>query len=145
MGVIISTDLASALADATAAAIDADAAAGTIEVYDGPLPADVASAGSDTFLLSISLAYPCMTGPPTDGVADFNVSGPLTGTVLADGVPGYFIIWSNGGTAIQIGKVGVAGDPDADVITDGTGTPNPWVTGELVEIGASTLTMPTSG
>lgn len=143
MGVVLSNAVASSLADAVAAAIDADAAAGFMEVYTGTLPTDISLVGTlgDTLLLSINLAYPAMTGPATDGVADFDVSAPPSATVAADGSPGYFVIWSNGSAPIQMGKVGLYADPDADMVVDSL----TWLTGESVEMNASTLTMPTGG
>lgn len=137
MGVVIPTDLATTMADAAVAAIDAGGAAAVVRVYDGLLPVDL-DPGTDTLLLELALNYPSGPGS-TDGVTDFDVSPVPEGTVLADGTPGYFIIFTSADVAAQGGEVGLYADPHADMVADSV----VWVTGETVDLTAATLTMPT--
>lgn len=137
MSTVIPTTLASTIADAAVAAIDAGGAAATLSVYVGVLPTDL-DPGTDTKLLDLVLNHP-VAPASVDGVATFDISTVPEGTVLADGTPGYFIIFDSTGTAAQGGQVGLAADPAADAVADSV----TWLTGETVDLGASTLTMPT--
>lgn len=137
MSIIIPTTLATTIADDVVAAIDAGGAAATLSVYEGTLPTDL-DPGTDTKLLDLVLNYPSAPGS-TDGVTAFDVSPIPEGTVLADGTPGYFIIFTSASVAAQGGVVGLSSNPDADLVVDST----TWVTGETVDLTAGTLTMPT--
>lgn len=139
MGVIIPAALASTLADDAIAAIDAGGAAATIKIYAGTLPADL-NPGTDVELLELTLAYPAAPGS-TAGVATFDVTTPPSGTVLADGTPGYFLVVTSTPTVALGGVVGITGDPAADL----TFASVTWITGETVTLDAGTLTMPTTG
>lgn len=137
MSLVIPAGLATSIADAAIAAIDAGGAAAVIRIYEGILPNDL-DPGTDTLLLGLTLAYPSAPGA-TDGVTDFDVTTPPEGTVLADGTPGYFIIFTSVDVAAQGGQVGLYSDPDADM----PATSLTWLAGETVDLTAGTLTMPT--
>jgi hypothetical protein len=139
MGVVIKDWLASSVTDAVVAAFDYGAAAATLAVYVGSLPADL-DVGADVQLLQVTLADPS-AGPADDGVATFDVSTPIEGVVSADGVPGYLIIFDSDGGPVLGGNVGLASNPEADAVTDSL----TWLTGETVSLDAGTLTTPLSG
>lgn len=138
MGAVIPTTLATALADAAIAAIDAGGLAARIAVYAGTLPTDL-DPGADVLLLELDLAYPSAAAAVA-GVATFDVTPAPEGTVLADGTPGYFIIFDSDDVAANSGKVGLYADPDADLVVDSL----TWLTAETVSLDVATLTMPTS-
>jgi len=127
----MSPTAASACADAFDAQIDAGAAAGTLSIYTGDMPADTATAPTGTLLVTFTLADPAV-GTATDGVADWDTTG-LTENALADGTAGWYRLADSDGNVVRDGTVGTAG---TEIVFDSV----TWVTGEPVTLATGTTT-----
>lgn len=133
MALQLSAALASDLADAVTAAVDAGAGAGYINVYTGTLPTDLDPTG-DTLLAEFPLTDPAAAAAVA-GVATWDVDPDIADTVLASGTPGYFLVFDSNDLAVFGGSVGTSGHPmNFDSVS--------WVMGGTVTLTTGTLTAP---
>lgn len=109
MALQLSSALASALADAVTAEVDAGSGAGAIEIYEGTLPTDL-DEDTDTLLAEFTLADPAAAAAVA-GVATWDLDPDLSDTVLATGTAGYFLVKDSDGTAVFGGSIGTSGNP----------------------------------
>lgn len=135
MALILSDDLATALADAVTAAVDGGAAAGYINVYSGTLPVDLDPTG-DTLLAEFPLVDPA-SAAAVAGVATWDFAPDISDTVLATATAGYFLVFDSDDAAVFGGTVGTSG---ADMNFSSVS----WVTGGTVTLTDGTFTQPTS-
>lgn len=116
--------------------IDAGAAAGTISIYDGAMPADANTAiGTQTLLATLTFSDPAF-GDAVDGVA---TAGAITSDASADatGTASWARIADSDGNAVADVDVGASGD-GATVTLNTTAI----TAGGEVELTAFTVTMP---
>lgn len=133
MAIQLSSALASDLADAVTAAVDAGAAAGSIKIYTGTLPVDLDPTG-DTLLAEFALVDPAAAAAVA-GVATWDFDPDLSDTVLATGTAGYFLVFDSNAVAVFGGSVGTSGHPmNFDSVS--------WVIGGTVTLTTGTHTMP---
>lgn len=131
----LSDALASAMADAITAEVDAGAGAGSIKVYTGTLPTDLDPTG-DTLLAEFTLADPAAAAAAA-GVATWDFDPDLSDTVLATGTAGYFLVFDSDAVAVFGGTVGTSGQ-------DMNFASVSWVSGGTVTLTTGTVTQPTS-
>lgn len=136
MAISISSALATAMADAVTAQVDAGAAAGTLKVYTGAKPATVATAASGTLLATFTLADPSAAAAAA-GVAAWDFTPSITATVAATGTAGWFRVADSNGNAVFDGTVGTTG---ADLNFSAVA----WTSGGTVEITSGSTTEPLS-
>jgi hypothetical protein len=122
---------ASACADAFDAQIDAGAAAGTLSIYTGDMPADTTTAPTGTLLVTFTLPVPAVAAAVA-GVAAWDTTG-LTQNALADGIAGWYRLADSDGNVVRDGTVGLT---SADIIFDSIA----WVTGEPITLATGTTT-----
>lgn len=104
----------SGIADSVVDAIDAGAAAGTVEIRSGSQPADADDADAGTLLATVTLADPAF-GAASAGVATASASATVQGT--AAGTAGHFRVKDSNGNKVLDGSVGTSG---ADMIVNTT-------------------------
>lgn len=127
----MSPAVASVLADAFDAQIDAGAAAGTIDIYTGGMPADTATAPTGTLLVTFTLVDPAVAAA-VDGVAAWDTTG-LTENALADGTAGWYRLSDSDGNVVRDGTVGTTG---TEIVFDSIA----WLTGEPITLATGTTT-----
>lgn len=134
MALIYSPDLATALADAVIAQVDAGSSNGYINVYTGTLPTDLDPTG-DTLLAEFVLADPAAAAAVA-GVSTFDFDPDLTDIALASGTAGYFIVFDSDDNPVFGGTVDTAGgDINFSAVI--------WVLGGEVRLTSGTFTQPT--
>lgn len=124
----------SAAADAVVDSLDAGAAAATVEIRTGTIPATPATAASGTLLATVTLIDPA-AGAASNGVATITDSVSVTG--VAAGTAGYARFKDSNGVAVF----------DCDVTATGGGGAIELSTttisvGVTVDLGALTYTQP---
>lgn len=136
MALKLATGVASSMADAITAKVNAGAGAGTLKVYTGSQPATVATAATGTLLATFTLADPALAAAVA-GVADFDFSPTVTATAGATGTAGWFRIADSDGNGVLDGAVSTSG---AELNVSNTS----WTSGGLISLNSGTLTQPTS-
>lgn len=136
MTIRLSTAVASDMADAVTAAVDAGAAAGTLKVYTGSKPATVETAASGTLLATFTLTDPAAAAAAA-GVATLDFDPDLSATVAANGTAGWFRIADSDGNGVLDGDVSTTG---ADLNFSSVA----WTSGGTVELSTGTITQPTA-
>lgn len=131
----IATAAQNAALSAVTALIDAGAAAGTLKIYSGSMPADANTAASGTLLGTVTLGDPAV-GSPTDGVGA--VADPAEVNWSATGTAGWCRVADSDGNTVLDGDVGATGS-GAFLELSSTSA----VSGDPIDIAAGgTLTMP---
>ena len=134
----ISNAAAKAACDAIVDLLDAGAAAGKLQVYDGSQPAD-----PDTAVTTqTKLAELTLSDPAFGDAADDNPGGKATANAITDlstadatGTAAWFRAVDSDGTAIIDGSVGTS---SADLILDSVSI----TAGQTVKVNSWTITMP---
>lgn len=131
----IVTAARNAALSAVAGLIDAGAAAGTLKIYSGAMPANANSAATGTLLATITLGDPAV-GAPASGVGTF--ADPASVNWSASGTAGWCRVADSDGNTVLDGDV---------TNTAGTGflrlSTTTAVAGDPVDIqSGGTLTMP---
>jgi hypothetical protein len=133
MAIRLAPAAASALADRLMALVDAGAGAGTLKVYTGTLPSDLA-VGTSTLLATFTLTDPAAAAA-VSGVATLDFDPDISATVAADGTAGWFLVEDSAAVDVFGGTCGTSGaDLNFSSVT--------WVTGGLVNLATGTVTMP---
>lgn len=132
MAIALSPTAASALADKITELVGSG---GTIKVYTGTLPTDLA-VGASTLLATFNLPNPAAAAAVA-GVATWDFDPDISATVAATGTAGWFRVENSGGTAVFGGTVGTSG---ADMNFSSVA----WVASGTVTLTAGTVTQPTS-
>lgn len=107
MATRIPTGRRNAAADSVVDALDAGAAAGTLDVRSGAQPASANDAATGTLLATFTLGDPAF-GAASTGVATANAVANTTG--LAAGTAGWFRAKDSDGNAVLDGSVGTSGE-----------------------------------
>lgn len=136
MAVRILAAVRNAMLDEIAAAVDAGASPGYIEIRSGTRPADADTAATGTVLATITLADPAFSAAAS-GVLTLDADPDLTATASATGTASWARVYQSGGTAVFDGSVGTSG-------TDFTISSTSITSGSTVNLTAGTLTLPAS-
>jgi hypothetical protein len=136
--ITLAVTTATAMADTVAAAIDAGAGAGTLEVYTGTKPATAETAATGTLLATWTLADPALVAAVA-GVADLDADPDLTAPVATDGDAGWFRVADSTGAVVFDGECGTTGGVEADLNFDTLS----WLAAGTVSITTGTVTQPT--
>lgn len=134
MATRIPTARRNAAADSVVDALDAGAAAGTVEIRTGSQPASANDAASGTLLATLTLGDPAF-GAAATGVATANAIAATTGAAAGDA--GWFRAKDSDGNTVLDGSVtatGGGGDMQLNTVTISVGV--------NVEVTAWTVTMP---
>lgn len=132
----LSDAAASALANVLTTLVDGGSGAGTIDVYEGTLPADLDPA-TDTLLATFTLVDPAAAAAVV-GVAAWDMAPPIDATVAATGTAGYFIASDSAAAAVFGGDVGTTG-----AIMNFSSVS--WISGGTVSLTSGTVTEPAAG
>lgn len=134
MTVRLASATASALADRITAIVDAGAGPGTLKVYTGALPSNLAPT---TLLVTFTLTDPAAAAAVA-GAATWDFDPDITGTIVADGTAGWFLVEDSAGVDIFGGECGDSASTKELKFTGGLA----WTTGGTVNLLTGTVTQP---
>ncbi|RSN65406.1 hypothetical protein DMH01_03245 [Amycolatopsis sp. WAC 04182] len=110
--------------------------AGTLKIYTGSQPADADTTPAGTLLVTIALAATAFGAATSAGTASL-ASTPRSGTGVAAGTAGCFVVESGGGAKVFGGSVTATGG-GGDLTLDNTSI----AVGQTVNVGTLTFTHP---
>jgi hypothetical protein len=120
--------------DAAFDLVDAGAAAGTIQVWSGAVPAAAGDAPAGTLLATFTLADPGFAASAA-AVKALDADPDLTTTTVASGTPAYARALDSNGVVVFDGTVGTSA---ADFITSAS----PWASGQTVDLTTGSVSIP---